>query len=334
MGGVINLLVVLALMYVLIKIPFWILGSLRVGGGRSMIGGLARAYVTGRVLGAVVGRGGGRAAGRAAAAVGGGGRGGSGGGSGSGSSVEDPPWPMAPQVYWGTPDGNRRAERARGEIQARRLSEQHRSTPSGTGRGSGVTPPRFQQPAPQTPTHDRVTGHATQAPKPVVFRAARGATSTPSGLPVPPPTPRQRSRAPRRYPPYSAPGAPTARRPVPTPMPPMPASVVASVPPALRFQPATPTPPVTPARASELPAAAVFQPATPDRGAAGRRGYTHTPAPVVFQHPAAHPPATSPPVSRAPLPMPPQPPPVPRTKAQQQTRPPKTRTPQRGRGSS
>jgi hypothetical protein len=43
--------VVLALLYILIKIPFWILGSLRIGGPRhSLVGTVARAYVIGKTL--------------------------------------------------------------------------------------------------------------------------------------------------------------------------------------------------------------------------------------------------------------------------------------------
>ena len=41
-SGLVNLLVALALFYTLIKIPFWVLGSLRVGGGRrSVVGTVA-----------------------------------------------------------------------------------------------------------------------------------------------------------------------------------------------------------------------------------------------------------------------------------------------------
>ena len=49
-SGLVNLLVVLALLYILIKIPFWILGSLRGSGRRSLTGTLARAYVIGKTL--------------------------------------------------------------------------------------------------------------------------------------------------------------------------------------------------------------------------------------------------------------------------------------------
>lgn len=51
-SGLVNLLVALGLLYILIKIPFWILGSLRNGGGRrSLVGTVARAYVIGKALG-------------------------------------------------------------------------------------------------------------------------------------------------------------------------------------------------------------------------------------------------------------------------------------------
>jgi hypothetical protein len=48
--GLVNLIVSLALMYILVKIPFWILGSLRQGHRRSFVGGVARTYVTARTL--------------------------------------------------------------------------------------------------------------------------------------------------------------------------------------------------------------------------------------------------------------------------------------------
>jgi hypothetical protein len=50
-SALVTLLVALALLYILIKIPFWILGSLRVSGGRrSLLGTVARAYVIGKTL--------------------------------------------------------------------------------------------------------------------------------------------------------------------------------------------------------------------------------------------------------------------------------------------
>jgi len=50
-SALVTLLVMLALLYILIKIPFWILGSLRIGGGRrSLVGTVARAYVIGKTV--------------------------------------------------------------------------------------------------------------------------------------------------------------------------------------------------------------------------------------------------------------------------------------------
>ena len=50
-SGLVNLIVALALLYILIKIPFWILGSLRSGGRRSLVSTVARAYVIGKAIG-------------------------------------------------------------------------------------------------------------------------------------------------------------------------------------------------------------------------------------------------------------------------------------------
>ncbi|MFI0937428.1 hypothetical protein [Streptomyces sp. NPDC021020] len=57
-SGLVNLLVTLALTYILFKIPFWILGSVRVGQGRSFAGRAARAYLMYQTLGVLRGAGG------------------------------------------------------------------------------------------------------------------------------------------------------------------------------------------------------------------------------------------------------------------------------------
>jgi hypothetical protein len=75
--GLVNLLVAMALMYLLFKIPFWILGSLRVGNGRSLVGSLARGWLAYKAFGLLGGRGGG---GHTPQPTGGGGRGGNGDG--------------------------------------------------------------------------------------------------------------------------------------------------------------------------------------------------------------------------------------------------------------
>jgi hypothetical protein len=76
LSGLVNLLVALALMYILFKIPFWILGSLRGGGGgRSLVGSLVRGFLAYKTFGLLGGGGGGRKP-----RPSGGGRGGNGGG--------------------------------------------------------------------------------------------------------------------------------------------------------------------------------------------------------------------------------------------------------------
>ncbi|MHA6631140.1 hypothetical protein ACU61A_37380 [Pseudonocardia sichuanensis] len=65
--GLVNLLVACALMYILFKIPFWVLGSIRGGGGgRSFVGSLVRGFIAYKTFGLLSGRsrGGGSTAGR------------------------------------------------------------------------------------------------------------------------------------------------------------------------------------------------------------------------------------------------------------------------------
>jgi hypothetical protein len=81
LGGLVNLLVSLALMYILFKIPFWFLGSLRGGGGHSMLGSIVRGFLAYKTFGMFGGRGGG---GGRTPRPSGGGRGGNGGGGGRG----------------------------------------------------------------------------------------------------------------------------------------------------------------------------------------------------------------------------------------------------------
>src|SRR5581483_7322904 len=78
-SGLVNLIVALALLYILIKIPFWILGSLRSGGGRSLVSTVARAYVIGKAIGWVRGQ---HGTGPRSGGAGGGRRGGGSGGGG------------------------------------------------------------------------------------------------------------------------------------------------------------------------------------------------------------------------------------------------------------
>jgi len=50
-NGLVNLLMALALVYILFKIPFWVLGSLRGGGGRSLLGSMVRGFLAYKTFG-------------------------------------------------------------------------------------------------------------------------------------------------------------------------------------------------------------------------------------------------------------------------------------------
>ncbi len=49
--GLVNVIVTFALLYILHKIPFWILHSVQVGGGRSMLGGAVKGFIAYKTLG-------------------------------------------------------------------------------------------------------------------------------------------------------------------------------------------------------------------------------------------------------------------------------------------
>ncbi|MEV6825573.1 hypothetical protein [Amycolatopsis sp. NPDC051102] len=77
-SGLVNLLVALALMYILFKIPFWVLSSVKGSGGRSILGSIVRGFIAYKTFGLLGGRGGGGRKSRSS----GGGRGSDGGGRG------------------------------------------------------------------------------------------------------------------------------------------------------------------------------------------------------------------------------------------------------------
>ncbi len=60
-SGLVNLLVALALLYILFKIPFWFLGAVRGGKGRSLAGSLLKGFIAYKTFGLLGGRGGGGA---------------------------------------------------------------------------------------------------------------------------------------------------------------------------------------------------------------------------------------------------------------------------------
>jgi hypothetical protein len=280
------LIATLALFYILFKIPFWFLSAARGGGSRrSLLGGLLRAYVMARTFGAISARSG--TFGRAGAATGTANRGRVGRAAPrSGSS--DPPWPPQPRLA-PTPELVSRRLREQYDAQRLRLREQYDAERLRAARRSRIPSqaPRFLQPTPQIPTHDHPIGPATDAPDMPEF----------SAVPTPG-TPRHRARAPRRTPPFQAPGAAlrtprtTARQ---RPIRP------ATVPPALRFQPPATASPAAdaarPVRANGPAPAVGFQTATPSRRVGATAARTPTPAMPEFRAPM---PPRTPPVPPAP----------------------------------
>lgn len=104
--GLVNLLVTLALIYILVKIPFWVLHQVQAGGGRSFVGSLVRGFLAYKAFGLV--RGGSRR----------GTGGGAGGGAGNGGGRRPPrPGPRAP------------------------LAQRPRPRPAGPGAGRGGVDP-------------------------------------------------------------------------------------------------------------------------------------------------------------------------------------------------
>ncbi|MDX8143310.1 hypothetical protein SK854_14370 [Lentzea sp. BCCO 10_0061] len=258
-NGFINLIVLIALVWILVKIPTWVMHQVRIGGGRrSFLGGLAYAFVFGKTMGLL----GGRFAMRTAAAT-------ASGGTGGGRSAPEPRWP-APIREWGGVGGIYTPEAVARRLQQQRARElAHRRTVSGQQHL------RFQQAAPQVPTHDIASWNPT------------GSTAVPEFRPPTPPPGRAES-LPR---PIGRPSAPVFR-----PAPPStrtaataPRLRTAAVPAELQFRPAAATPEVAPIRATGAPVPTVFRQAVPDLGGHGRRARTHTPAPVHFQAPSRPP---------------------------------------------
>ncbi len=56
-SGLVNLLVAIALIYILFKIPFWVMSSIRGGGGRSLVGSLVKGALAYKTFGLLGGRG-------------------------------------------------------------------------------------------------------------------------------------------------------------------------------------------------------------------------------------------------------------------------------------
>ena len=127
-GGLVDLIVTLALLYILWKIPFWILHSIQGGGGRSFIGSAIKGVVAYKTLGMLgLGRGASAAGGRS------GGASGPGRGLGPGGPGPRPGGPRHPAGD-GPSAGSRLARPRAGQLTAASGTQSRARTPSPRGR--------------------------------------------------------------------------------------------------------------------------------------------------------------------------------------------------------
>lgn len=257
-----SMVTAIALFFIVFKIPFWILSTIKVGRGRSFLGGLARAYVAAKTFGLIAGKAG--AFGRSGATAG---AGTSRGPRGGGTTVADPPWPPQPRITPTAGAVNTRMRQAYDAERARTLRQPR--LPSQT--------PRFLQPTPQTPTHDPAVDTATPGNAVPEFSSA----SPPQASPPPPGVRRRRAATTQRF---QTPGGP---RRYAADQPPVRPVRVAAVPQHLQFRPPTADSPhlSRPVPASGKPATPMFRPAQPEPrlGDAYRR--TQSAPPVAFRAP-------------------------------------------------
>lgn len=275
--GLVNLVILIALVWILVKIPGWVMRQVRLDGGRrSFVGGLAHAFVVGKTMGLL----GGRTWGARTAATTGGARHGAGASGG-----RDPRWP-APVQEWGGVNGVFSPEAIGRRLTAQRAQESARRRTV-----SGRQYLRFLQPTPQTSTHDLAGWNPADSTTVAQFHAATIEDSS-----VPSPHPLGTAAAPV----FRAAGQDARPRSTP-PSSPAPPMRTAPVPPELRFRPPTGEAPTSPMRTNRPAQMPVFRTAAPSQpGAHGRRARTHTPAPVLFRPPppprAAPAPPDGPPV--------------------------------------
>ncbi|MFJ4790047.1 hypothetical protein [Streptomyces sp. NPDC088794] len=261
--GLVNVLITLALMYIVFKIPFWILGSLRSSGGRSFVGRMVRAYVMYKTFGLLRSGGGGGTASHGGARR-------PPSSTGSGGTSRRPRLPGA-----GPPSGNS-GRQGRGGNPA---SAGPGGPPGLPQRPPGL--PLFQQPTLTVPAPNQPTGPAAGPPPMPQFRAPGASPSgtAPAFAAIPPTRPAR----PPGPPVFQAPGGtrptPLAR---PTGRPPVPSRPL--------FQQPTPQPPTPPRRTTGPPAPATFQPPVPQsRTARTQHPRTNVPPSVVFSSPPTRP---------------------------------------------
>jgi hypothetical protein len=195
-SGLVDLIVTIALLYILFKIPFWILHSIQVGTGRSFLGGVVKGVIAYKTLGLLGLRGAGVASRRGRPGAGGhpgaggpGGRGPAGGGPGGGGPRR-PTRAGGSRPSGGPTSGTRRSgSSAYGSTRSTRQGGGRASTAGafaatagGTDRSPARPRPRLASaPAATRPTHpappehgvDRSRAPAVAARPPVLAGAPR-----------------------------------------------------------------------------------------------------------------------------------------------------------------
>jgi hypothetical protein len=239
----------IGLFIVLFKIPFWMFAAVKISSGRSLIGGLARAYVAAKTFGMIAGKSGAVSRTTSVAAS-----------SRKATTPADPPWPAQPRIA-PTPD-----------VVSRRLREQYDAERVRAARRSRQPSlaPRFLQPGTQVTTHDpAIRPPASRPTTPAFSSGPQHTTTSPAAAHGHAPA------APRFQAPHAA-AAPA--RPI----------RAASVPPPLRFQSATPAP-ADASRAGPVstpsPAPPAFRPAHPEPHVGATRPRTPSVPPVAFRGP-------------------------------------------------
>ncbi|MDT0263761.1 hypothetical protein [Jatrophihabitans lederbergiae] len=194
--GLVNVIVTFALLYILHKIPFWILHSVQVGGGRSMLGGAVKGLIAYKTLGLMGLGGGGSGAGRPGGRpgpAGGGPRRGPrpGGPAPSGSGQPRRPRPVGPSSgaarMRSAPGSAVRSQAAPGALAASNPVAPRMPASNDRAASSPATPLAPAAVPPASPTRSRVSVPAslTEAPRraiPVAHRPTGAAPPRPAAL--------------------------------------------------------------------------------------------------------------------------------------------------------
>ncbi|MDI5969859.1 hypothetical protein POF50_011015 [Streptomyces sp. SL13] len=246
-GGLVNLVVALALVYILFKTPFWVLGSIGLSNKGNFISSLARDYVVAKSMG----------------------------------MLRTPASKSRPRKSTRPASATPTTAQRRG----RTASSSTLGSVPATGRPRRPLPPPgqplFLSPVPPPDSASRPAERPSGPPPPTVFQEPGKPPSEPADRkPVPSPRPTQPPAPPAFRPPNGTPGKPPRTGPRPAPpaatfsspnRPPAPAPRPSGTPPAATFSPPAKAPSPSPVRRPWPPATPTFssprpaQPAKPPR---------------------------------------------------------------------